>query len=309
MKKIVSLIVILTLLMTTLTVFALPASAEVYSGDCGADGSNLRWSLDTNKGTLTISGSGAMQDFGTVDTPWYSYREEIATVQLPAELTSIGASSFTEFVSLKEIVIPSNVTKIGDFAFSNCYALERVVLSEKLTSIGMMAFFGGDQLKEITIPASVTYIGPLAFSMSVLEKATFENTEGWVIQESYDSTDRKSISKEDLEKPSNAAFYLRDSYSGYEWLIPDDYEKPGVRISTFAAILLIILLVAITLLPFAAVIALIVLAVRAVSGPRKDLKKQKAINAKRKKQMMVAGGVGLAGLVVGLIALLTKKKK
>ena len=308
MKKIVSLIVILTLLITTLTAFALPASAAVYSGDCGVDGSDLRWSLDTNKGTLTISGSGAMQDFET-EAPWYSYREEITTIHLPAELTSIGMSSFSGFVSLKEIVIPSNVTKIGDFAFSNCYALERVVLSEKLTSIGMMAFFGGDQLKEITIPASVTYIGPLAFSMSGLEKATFENTEGWVIQESYDSTDRKSISKEDLEKPSNAAFYLRDSYSGYEWLIPDDYEKPGVRISTFAAILLIILLVAITLLPFAAMIALIVLAVRAVSGPRKDLKKQKAINAKRKKQMMVAGGVGLAGLAFGLIALLTKKKK
>lgn len=264
MKKIVSLIVILTFLMTTLTALVLPASAETYSGDCGADGSNLRWSLDTGTGTLTISGSGEMRDYSYVDAPWYSYGNEIEKINLSAELTGIGS----------------------------------------------YAFYGCSGVKEITIPSSVVYIGASAFGdCTALEKVTFENTEGWGIQESYSSGDYQSFSKEDLGNSANAAFYLRDAYSGYEWLIPDDYEKPGVRISTFAAILLIILLLALSLLPFAAMIALIVLAVRAVSKPRKDLKKQKELDAKRKKQMMLAGGVGLAGLAVGLIALLTKKRK
>lgn len=43
-------------------------AAEVASGDCGAEGSNLKWTLD-DAGTLTISGTGAMKDYGVIDNP------------------------------------------------------------------------------------------------------------------------------------------------------------------------------------------------------------------------------------------------
>ena len=61
-KRLLSLILALAMLCTLLPQVALPASAAVYSGTCGAegDGSNLTWSFDTETGLLTITGSGAM---------------------------------------------------------------------------------------------------------------------------------------------------------------------------------------------------------------------------------------------------------
>ncbi|MBR7098162.1 MAG: leucine-rich repeat domain-containing protein [Clostridia bacterium] len=303
MKKIVSLIVILTLLITTLTAFALPASAAVYSGDCGVDGSDLRWSLDTNKGTLTISGSGAMQNFGFMDdAPWYSYSSQIESIELSAELTSIG-----------------------NYAFYGCDKITAVQLPENLTFIGSSAFYSCDQLGEITIPEKVTYIGANAFGgCTALKKATFGNAEGWIIRESYSSVDKQSLSKEDLSNPSNAAFYLRDSYSGYAWTNESGENDGGDHIGSTVvlsigdvidAILGVILALGYIFWVIIFIIALIVLPFRVLFGfkvKEKKSKKEKAradLDAKRKKQMMVAGGVGLAGLAVGLIALLTKKKK
>ena len=34
------------------------ANAEVYSGDCGANGDNVKWAFDTETGVLAISGEG-----------------------------------------------------------------------------------------------------------------------------------------------------------------------------------------------------------------------------------------------------------
>ena len=42
---------------------SLRASAATYSGNCGADGSNVRWNLNTDTGVLTISGTGAMNNY------------------------------------------------------------------------------------------------------------------------------------------------------------------------------------------------------------------------------------------------------
>ena len=43
------------------------AAAETLAGTCGADGDNLTWSLDTDSGVLTVSGTGDMADFDDED--------------------------------------------------------------------------------------------------------------------------------------------------------------------------------------------------------------------------------------------------
>lgn len=55
-------------LLCAVTLLVLPASAAVYGGECGVEGDNLTWSLDTKTGVLTISGEGYMADYGTVDS-------------------------------------------------------------------------------------------------------------------------------------------------------------------------------------------------------------------------------------------------
>ena len=105
-----------------LFLFALLAStgisyAEVYNGTCG---DHLTWSLDTETGVLTISGSGSMTDWKSNNgAPWSSYRSSISSISLPDGLTGIGNYAFYNCSSLTSVTIPNSVTNIGADAFSN----------------------------------------------------------------------------------------------------------------------------------------------------------------------------------------------
>ena len=81
--KIMGLVLTMVLLIASLGVFSLTASAAeatiIAQGECGAEGSSVQWKYD-NTGTLTISGTGAMADFSVGASPWYDYETEITTV-------------------------------------------------------------------------------------------------------------------------------------------------------------------------------------------------------------------------------------
>ena len=91
--------------------------AAVYNGNCGANGSNLTWSLNTSTGKLTISGSGAMADYTSSPQPWASYISYINSVVLPEGITSIGIRAFKNHTALSSINLPSTLTNIGLEAF------------------------------------------------------------------------------------------------------------------------------------------------------------------------------------------------
>ena len=86
------------------------------SGKCGE---NLTWELDSTGTTLTIKGTGAMYDWETAKSPWYSNRT-IQTVSLPDGLTNIGNYAFGYCSSITSINIPDTVTSIGVSAFHGC---------------------------------------------------------------------------------------------------------------------------------------------------------------------------------------------
>ena len=136
---------------------AIVASAE-SSGNCGDSGSNVTWSLDDN-GTLTISGSGKIEDYRSdIDQPWYSNRSDITSVVIKPGVTSIGSLAFYKCSNLTSITIPSGLTSIGEMAFFNCSALTSVTIPNGVISIGNFAFGSCTGLKSITIPSSVTSI-------------------------------------------------------------------------------------------------------------------------------------------------------
>lgn len=136
---------------------AIAASAE-SSGNCGDSGSNVTWSLDDN-GTLTISGSGKIEDYRSdIDQPWYSNRSDITSVVIEPGVTSIGSLAFYKCSNLTSITIPSGLTSIGEMAFFNCSALTSVTIPNGVISIGNFAFGSCTGLKSITIPSSVTSI-------------------------------------------------------------------------------------------------------------------------------------------------------
>ena len=125
MKKLLALFMALTLaLQLSIPVFADTGNA---SGECGAEGSDLTWTL-TEDGTLTISGSGAMNSYLSLDQviPWGEYSKQITAVKINPGVTSIGACAFWGCTALTSATISRSVTEIGNSAFSGCNRLQKV---------------------------------------------------------------------------------------------------------------------------------------------------------------------------------------
>ena len=139
------------------------AASAASSGNCGDSGSNVTWSLDDN-GTLTISGSGKIEDYRSdIDQPWYSNRSDITSVVIEPGVTSIGSQAFYECSNLTSITIPSGLTSIGEQAFGNCTGLTSITIPSGFISIGDYAFWNCTGLTSITIQNGVTSIGTGAF--------------------------------------------------------------------------------------------------------------------------------------------------
>ena len=66
-----------------------------YSGSCGT---NVTYSYVESTHTLTINGTGDMEDYDDSDAPWSSICEEITTVVIGAGVTSIGNYAFSSSV-------------------------------------------------------------------------------------------------------------------------------------------------------------------------------------------------------------------
>lgn len=161
--KIMGLVLTMVLLIASLGVFSLTASAAeatiIAQGECGAEGSSVQWKYD-NTGTLTISGTGAMADYSssTSDLPWYDYKTEVTTVVVENGVTHVGENCFRGFDNLTTATIADSVETLGKYAFYFASKLESVKLSSNLTTINYRVFYACSSLASITIPPSVTYI-------------------------------------------------------------------------------------------------------------------------------------------------------
>ena len=137
------------------------APAVVDSGTCGE---NVNWVL-TEDGVMTISGTGAMDDYSTVtDRPWHKLRASITSVVVEEGVTYIGKNAFQTCTKLESLTTASSVKTIGDYAFSGCSKLESLELAVGLRYLNSYAFQSCTALKEVSLPEGVTDIGYAAFS-------------------------------------------------------------------------------------------------------------------------------------------------
>ena len=134
---------------------------KLIGGSCGE---NLIWIFDEKNGILTVSGIGAMDDFGQESICGYLYKSKITKIVLENGVTNIGNAAFAKLSNLTDVVIPDSVTNIGESAFENCNRLESVTIPSSVKSIGQKAFYSCDNLLNITIPGSVKNIGDSAFN-------------------------------------------------------------------------------------------------------------------------------------------------
>jgi len=81
-------------------------SGATLTGGAAGDGSGVTWQLTENTDdpstyTLTIRGSGAMEDYlMSGHQPWRSFRDQITSVVVSPGVTSIGNLAFTRFSKL-----------------------------------------------------------------------------------------------------------------------------------------------------------------------------------------------------------------
>ena len=153
--------------------------------DHGTCGENLTWDYESETQTLTISGSGYMDDTWDEVSRWILYDiktiiirdgvlnignsafrncSSVTSVTISNTVTSIGGAAFLGCTGLTSITIPNSVTTIESYAFSECSGLTSINIPNTVTSIGGSAFEYCTGLTSINIPNSVTSIESYAFS-------------------------------------------------------------------------------------------------------------------------------------------------
>ena len=181
MKKHITRLLFAALLLLALCI---GASAAGTSGKCGP---SAYWSFDSSTGTLTISGSGAMNDYEYGDYPWMDYRNSIQTIVIGDQITQIGRNAFpwtacstiqfgksVRSIGAKaffgcrnlngDLTLPDSVQIVGDSAFAGCTGLTgTLTLGNGLQTIGFNAFYDCPFSGDLVIPDSVTMIGIQAF--------------------------------------------------------------------------------------------------------------------------------------------------
>lgn len=185
---------LLALLLTFVMTFSLLPTVTwaATSGDCSADdgSSSVTWSYDANTTTLTISGTGAMADYGTTTSaraPWYSQRGTVTKITVSEGVTRIGVFAFNSYAKLTSVSLPTTLESIGDSAFISCTSLTDtnflpstdismgdsvfaactgiavIAIPDGWTKIDAGAFASITQATAIAIPSTVKEIGAAAF--------------------------------------------------------------------------------------------------------------------------------------------------
>ena len=144
-----------------------PKASAATSGTCG---DNVYWNLDEETGTLTISGTGEMDDMPNYRdnmfsddpiTPWA--KDDIKRVIIEEGVTRIGEYAFSDHYYLYDVQIADSVVSIGEGVFQYCDSLKSIMLPKNLTCIPQNMFVLAN-LRHIYIPASVTTIDYGAFN-------------------------------------------------------------------------------------------------------------------------------------------------
>ena len=151
----------------------------------GTDG-NITYNLNRKTGVLTISGTGAMNNYAYTSArgengagstaPWGDQNKNavfngqyntdlITSIVINEGVTSIGNYAFYGYDNVASVSIPSSVKSIGEGAFTKCSSLTSVDISSKyITSIGNYAFKDCTGLTSFTTSDKVDSIGTDAFS-------------------------------------------------------------------------------------------------------------------------------------------------
>lgn len=167
----------------------------------GICGTSSYWKFDDTTGSLTVAGSGDIQDNTESTIPWIDIKDQITTVEIGNEITTIGENSFNGCSGLTGINIGDGVNSINSYAFAGCTSLTELTIPQNVLSIAEYAFYNTG-LNKITFLSKDTIING--------DAASGINTESTVIY---------------CLMNSNAYLYAKDYNRSYVVLCTDFSES------------------------------------------------------------------------------------
>lgn len=125
-----------------------PASTEETEPARPEDecGPGMKWSF--SQGTLTVDGSGVMDDFSQGAAPWEDHKNEIRTLVLRGGVETIGAYAFYDYDRLETVDLGSSLREVGAYAFANCDGLTNVHMPVTFKRFCQESFRSCANLKE-----------------------------------------------------------------------------------------------------------------------------------------------------------------
>ena len=88
---------------------------------------------------------------------------DIAIIELPYTVETIGTSAFYNCSNLESITLLEGVKSIENAAFQDCSSLTSMTIPDSVTKIGTYAFAACEELASVTIGDGVNSIGSVAF--------------------------------------------------------------------------------------------------------------------------------------------------
>lgn len=169
LKKILALIMCVVVSVTTLAQVGIMAYAQDYEYKCGP---SVKWSMDDETCTLTLSGTGITEDFNSTDPEWKEFKDEIKNVVIDEGITHLGNKLFLEHKNLKQVTLPSTLETLGDDVFNGCSSIKNITLPDSIKKIGKRAFNECVSLNEINLPDKLEVMGSNAFCHTQLTDVT-----------------------------------------------------------------------------------------------------------------------------------------
>ena len=217
-------------LILTLLICCTAIAETIASGDCG---NNVTWTLD-DTGLLSISGTGAMEDYSLVQapstglsgggfldestSPWdsnavnylkigngvtsigsyaFAFCPNLKNAEIPDSINRIGVRAFNECTNLKAINLPDGVSSIETGAFLGCASLESFIIPSTVPFISGFTFAGCGNLSSIIIPSNILSIGTYAFTNCGLKQISIPGSVEWIGESAFMSC--PSLESVDIE--------------------------------------------------------------------------------------------------------------
>lgn len=133
------------------------AEEAVTSGICGE---NTEWIYDEESATLTVSGTGEIEDRYN---GWESFRKKVKTLTVCEGVTRIGVEVFDQFTALVEVSLPESLEIIGKHTFYYCVSLKHIRIPTGVRSIEVSAFELCKSLESVVILGDSCSLGTNAF--------------------------------------------------------------------------------------------------------------------------------------------------